>query len=147
MFLVSKIISKNSNCRERQKEGVMRNRLMAGVWRYILGVPPFLWERQIEKARRKVIRSTRFMTQEHRSVHHFVVRELPRVGGPISPETVAKELGLSLERTRGILEELEKHLTFLYRNGNGEVTWAYPVTVEKTPHAVAFDSGEQLYAA
>lgn len=125
----------------------MRNSLMAGVWRYILGVPTFLWERQIEKARNKVIRSTRFMTQEHRSVHHYVVRELPRAGTAISPERVARERGLSPERTREILEQLERHLTFLYRNDNGEVTWAYPVTVEKTPHAVTFDSGEQLYAA
>jgi hypothetical protein len=51
----------------------MRNKLMAGVWRYILGVPPILWERQIEKAMQKVNRSTRFMSQEHRLVHHFVV--------------------------------------------------------------------------
>ncbi len=125
----------------------MRNKLMAGVWRYILGVPPFLWERQIEKAKQKVNRSIRFMTQEHRLVHYFVVREMPRVGGPIPPETVARELALPLARTKEILEDLEKHLTFLYRNEKGKVTWAYPVTVEKTPHAVAFGSGEQLYAA
>ncbi len=125
----------------------MGNKLMAGVWRYILGVPPFLWERQIEKARQKVNRSIRFMTPEHKSIHHYVVRELPRYGAPIPPETVARELALPLERTKEILQDLEKHLTFLYRNENGEVTWAYPVTVEKTPHAVAFGSGEKLYAA
>ncbi len=125
----------------------MRNKLMAGVWRYIVGVPPFLWEKQIEKARHKVKRSTAFMSAEHRSVHYYVVRELPRLGKPIPSELVAQELGLTLEQTQAILEDLETHLTFLYRNSDGEVTWAYPVTVDKTPHAITFHSGEQLYAA
>ena len=89
----------------------MRNKLMAGVWRYMLGVPPFLWEKQIKKAIQKVKRSTRFMSPEHRSVHHFVVREMPRFGGPISPERVAQGLGLTLERATEILGDLEKRLT------------------------------------
>jgi len=46
-----------------------------------------------------------------------------------------------------ILVDLEKYLFFLVRNGQGEVTWAYPITVEKTPHALTFSSGERLYAA
>ena len=71
----------------------MRNKLMAGVWRFMLGVPPLLWEKQIKKAEQKVKRSTRFMSPEQRSVHHLVVRELPRFSGPISPERVSQELG------------------------------------------------------
>lgn len=130
-----------------QRGASMRRTLMAGVWRYLVGVPPFLWEKQIEKAERKVKRSTAFMTAEHRAVHHFVVREMPRLGAPVSPERVAGELGLASERARQILQDLEKRLTFLYRNDKGEVAWAYPVTVEKTPHAVTLYSGECLYAA
>ena len=126
---------------------IMPNKLMAGVWRLMVGVPPFLWEKQIEKAKHKVNRSIRFMSQEHRLVHHFVVREMPRVGGPISAEMVARELDIPLERIRELLQELEEHLTFLVKNSQGEVVWAYPVTVEKTPHAITFGSGEQLYAA
>jgi hypothetical protein len=38
-------------------------------------------------------------------------------------------------------------MTFLYRGGGESVTWAYPVTVDRTPHRVAFSSGEQTYAA
>ncbi|MEW6350164.1 MAG: hypothetical protein AB1646_13945 [Thermodesulfobacteriota bacterium] len=125
----------------------MGNRLMIGVWRYLVGVPEFLWEKQIEKSERKVTRHTRFMSPEHRLVHHFAVREMPRLGSPIPPEQISRELGLTAERTVQILDDLEKRLTFLYRNGEGQVTWAYPVTVEKTPHAVTFDSGERLYAA
>jgi len=87
------------------------------------------------------------MSPEHRLVHHYVVRELPRVGGPVSAERVARDLALGVERTIEILRELEKRLTFLYRNEQGQVLWAYPVTAEKTPHRITFDSGERLYAA
>jgi hypothetical protein len=125
----------------------MGNKLLAGVWRYLLGVPPFLWEKQIEMARNKVKTATRFMSPEHRNVHHFVVREIPLAGGPITAERVAHDLALPLDFTMDILRDLEEHLTFLCRNDQGEVVWAYPVTVEKTPHFITFDSGEQLYAA
>ena len=125
----------------------MRNQLMAGVWRFMVGVPPLLWEKRIEKAKLKVNQATRFMSPEHRLVHHFVVRELPRMGAPIPAETVARALGLPPERVTEILRDLEERLTFLYRNEQGEVVWAYPVTVEKTPHAITFNSGEQLFAA
>ena len=125
----------------------MRNKLMAGVWRYMVGVPPFLWNKQIEKAEAKVKRATGFMSPDHRLVHHFVVRELPRLGRAIPAELVAEQLALTLERVRDILSDLERHLTFLWRNAEAEVIWAYPVTVEKTPHQIAFSTGEQLYAA
>jgi hypothetical protein len=125
----------------------MPNKLMAGIWRYIVGVPPFLWEKQIEKAVAKAKRATGFMTPEHRLVHHFVVREMPRLGKPVSAEFVAEELALPPERVAEIINDLEKHLTFLCTNSDGEVIWAYPVTVEKTPHAITFHTGERLYAA
>ena len=125
----------------------MQNKLMTGVWRYILGVPPFLWEKQIEKAEQKVKRSTGFMTPEHRLVHHFVVREMPSLGRPVPQELVAQELALPSERVSKIVRDLESRLTFLYTNSNAEVTWAYPVTVEKTPHSITFSSGERLYGA
>lgn len=125
----------------------MRNKLMAGVWRYILGVPPFLWEKQIERAVQEVQRSTRFMSAEHRLVHHYVVRELPRRGKPIPSDLVAQKLALAPHRATEILDDLERHLTFVSRDNDGQVVWAYPVTVEKTPHSITFSSGEQLYAA
>ena len=88
-----------------------------------------------------------FMSDEHRSVHHFVVRELPRAGRPLSPEFIAEKLGMAEDRVSSVLEALEKHMTFLFRNGKGEVVWAYPVTVEKTPHHITFNTGEEVYAA
>lgn len=113
----------------------------------MVGIPPYLWEKRIEKAKHKVNQATRFMSSEHRLVHHFVVREMPWIGSPIPAEMVAQYLAIPLERTTEILRDLEKRLTFLCRNDQGQVVWAYPVTVEKTPHSITFDSGEHLYAA
>ena len=31
--------------------------------------------------------------------------------------------------------------------GQGAVTWAYPVTVDQTPHHLTFNTGEKIYAA
>jgi hypothetical protein len=132
---------------KNRKEPMMTNKLLTGFWRTMVGVPPFLWEKQMEKGREKVYKSTRFMSAEHRLVHLYLVQELPRVGRPIPREMVARDLALPLDRVEEILQDLEKHLTFLSRDEQGRVVWAYPVTVEKTPHRITFDSGERLYAA
>ena len=125
----------------------MKNRLMSGVWRYMLSVPPFLWEKQVLKSRKRIEAALGFMSEEHRSVHHCAVRELPVVGEPLTPEFIADKLNLPLERVKDILDDLEKHMTFLFRNPAGAVVWAYPVTAEQTPHHVTFSTGEKLYAA
>ncbi len=87
------------------------------------------------------------MTQEHHRVRYFVVDELPRAGKPLEPEYIARQVDLPLERVISILDDLEKHLTFLVRDQAGAVSWAYPVTVDPTPHRLTFKSGERLYAA
>ena len=125
----------------------MANQLMIGLWRYMIKVPPLLWQKQITNATRKFKKELAFMTDEHRRVHHFVVKQLPALGEPMPPSYVAKHLDLPLDRVVPILDDLEKHMTFLYRNPQGNVIWAYPVTVEKTPHHVTFNTGERLYAA
>jgi hypothetical protein len=125
----------------------MKDKLMLGLWRYMLKVPPFLWEKQISRAKKKFEAENSFMTKEHRLVHHFVVRELPCAGKPLSPEQIADKLTVPITRVKTILNDLEKRMTFLFRNKKGEVVWAYPVTVDKTPHHLTFSTGEQLYAA
>ena len=125
----------------------MRKKLMLGLWRYIINMPPFLWEKQISKVKRKLQTEYSFLSEEHHSVHHFVVRELPYVGKPLAPELITDRLNIPVDRVRIILDDLEEGMTFLFRNNNGEVVWAYPVTVDKTPHHVSFNTGEELYAA
>ena len=88
-----------------------------------------------------------FMTPDHHKVRYYVVRELPKRGSPISPDVISMELGIPPGRTADILDELEKNLFFLVRNKSGDVSWAFPITAEKTPHKLKFKSGERLYAA
>ena len=125
----------------------MKNKIMIGFWRFLINVSPFLWQKQIFKAKKKFKNQLGFMTEEHKLVHHFVVRELPFAGKPLSPQVVANKLDLPIDRVNTILDDLQKHMTFLFRNSQGAVVWAYPVTVDKTPHHVTFNTGEQLYAA
>lgn len=120
----------------------MDDRLLLGVWRHLLPIPRAVWEKQVRGDAH-----LDFMSEQHHEVRDYVVRELPRVGKPLSPESIAQELGLPLARVTDILNELERHMTFLFRNEQGAVAWAYPVTVEKTPHHVTFSTGEQVYAA
>jgi hypothetical protein len=80
-------------------------------------------------------------------VRNLVVREMPDMGEALTPHWISARLGLSRERVVEILDELERNMTFLFRNPQGAVTWAYPVTVDKTPHRVTFSTGQQIYAA
>lgn len=127
----------------------MKDRIMLGLWKYMLSVPSFLLDPQKQLMRQKMRfeAAMGFMTEDHRRVHHFTVKELPVAGKPLSPEFISEKLGLPRDRVVSVLADLEKHMTFLFRNKRGEVTWAYPVTVEKTPHHMTFSSGEQVYAA
>lgn len=125
----------------------MKDRVMLGLWRFMVKVPASMMEKSVAQGKKKFEDAKGFMTEEHRRVHHFAVRQLPLIGKPLTPEFVAEKMDLPAARVNAILDDLEEHMTFLFRNKNGEVTWAYPVTLDKTPHEVTFSSGEKLYAA
>lgn len=116
--------------------------LLLGLWRYLLPIPRPIWQSQVQGDS-----DLDFMSEEHHAVRDFSVLELPRVGKPLAPEFIAQELDLSLPQVVGILDDLEAHMTFLFRNEQGAVAWAYPVTADRTPHHVTFSTGEQIYAA
>ena len=125
----------------------MNRRLLLGLGRMLLPIPRWIWQRQVTKGEQGGHSSLSFMTEDHHLVRDFAVMELPRAGAPLSPGLIAERLRLSVERVNVILDELEKHMTFLFRNESGAVAWAYPVTVDRTPHKISFDTGESLYAA
>jgi hypothetical protein len=125
----------------------MSNSLLLGIWRLVVGLPQPLWQREVGRQARGAADRLGFMSEDHHRVRDFAVRELPRVGKPLSPELIAQQLDLPLDQVKSILDELEIRMTFLYRGEGESVTWAYPVTVDRTPHHVTFSSGEQVYAA
>ena len=124
----------------------MIKHVLLGFGRYVIPLPSFVWTRGISKSAQKAIRVAS-MSEEYHLVRDYVVREIPRVGEPLSPEFIGNELNLSASRVSDILGELEQKLVFLFRNEQGAVVWAYPATAERTPHQVTFSTGEQGYAA
>ncbi len=123
-----------------------RSRLLLGFGRHMLPVPRLLWQPIVRAGARKSSAGLDFMTEDHHRVRDYAVLELPRAGAPLAAETIAQALDLDLDRVRSVLDELEAHLTFLFRNERGEVTWAYPVTVDATPHRAHLNTGEDAFS-
>jgi hypothetical protein len=125
----------------------MKENVLLSAGQMITEIPRESWEQHLEQAPKDIAKTLSFMTKTHHLIRNFVVRELPRIGKPLSPELISAELNLSLLKTIEILDELEKNLFFLVRNQQGEVIWAFPVTVDNTPHRRTFSTGEKLNAA
>jgi hypothetical protein len=125
----------------------MKDSLLLGFRRLMIPVPRFLWQGHVRSGAHNTRAHLASLPDEHTVIHYFCVSELPRVGMPLSPEYIAEKLHLTLDRVTDTLEDLEQRMTFLYRNTEGAVAWAYPVTADETPHRITFDSGEQIHAA
>jgi hypothetical protein len=121
--------------------------LLFGFKHHMIPVPWGLFTRLAARKAAKTGRASGRLDDEHRRVHHFVVRELPGLARPMGPDYVARMLGMEIGRVVAIMDELEHRKMFLYRPGGRDVVWAYPVTVEPTPHRVTFSSGESIWAA
>jgi hypothetical protein len=125
----------------------MTETILLGRGRRMLAVPRSEWQKHLADAPAHTQARLSFMSETHHAVRYFAVRELPRRGTPLPPQDIATELGLPLDHTQAILDDLEQGLFFLVRNQTGAVVWAYPVTVERTPHPLTFNTGERIYAA
>lgn len=126
----------------------MKDKLFLGIGKHMIVIPHLfisilsLIAKKIAKKMEKTLHQA--MSKEHHAVHDFAVKELPRVGFPVSPEFIAGKLFLSVDRVRNILRKLER-MILLDMDEQGAVTWAYPVTIIKTPHQATLSSGEQTF--
>jgi len=126
----------------------MTDTVLIGRGKTIGRIPLAEWEQELRSAPEHIGHRLEFMSDEHHQVRYFVVRELPRLGRPVTLREISRALRLSPERTSAIVEELERNLFFLVRRGTQEeVSWAFPVTVEGTGHRLVFSTGERLDAA
>ena len=69
----------------------MRKHVLLGLGRYAIPLPSVVWKRGISKSAQKAIRVAS-MSEEYHLVRDFVVRAIPRVGEPLSPEFIGQEL-------------------------------------------------------
>lgn len=125
----------------------MRDTILIGEGREFRRAPETGWRDELALLQDAPSPRLAFMSEEHHLVRDTVVIELPRYGAPLPPALVAAKTGLREARVKRILDELEAGLFFLVRNGVGDVSWAFPVTSETTPHRVRLASGEQVFAA
>jgi len=125
----------------------MKENVLVRKGRKFIEIPRETWEQHIAQAPKECSHTLSFMTEEHHLIRYFVVRELPLIGKPIPAKLISDELKMPLSMTNNILDDLERNLFFLVRNRQGEVSWAFPVTVDKTPHQLTFSTGERLNAA
>ncbi len=124
----------------------MKHLLLGFKW-YMLPFPFGLFRRLGRINAAKTGRTFGHLDEDQRRVHHYVVRELPKFAKPMGPDYVARRLDMEVNQVIAIMDELERRKLFLFRPGGRDVAWAYPVTVEPTPHRVIFSSGESIYAA
>jgi len=125
----------------------MKNGVLLGLGRYMIPIPRLIWPRLIARtAQKETVRLASIRSKEHHLVHDFVVKEIPRIGEPLSPEFIGQQLNMSTGRVNAILDELEKKL-IVFRYEQGAVVWAYPATADNTPHHLTFSTGEQGDAA
>lgn len=125
----------------------MNEFVLSGSGNQLTKIPVETWKLHVEQAPQNIAPVLDFMTEEHHRVRYHVVRELPGLGRPITPEEISGATDLTMDRTIEILDELEKHLFFLVRNEKGAVSWAFPMTADGTPHQLSFNTGERLNAA
>jgi len=125
----------------------MKENILANAGNQLTEIPREIWQQHVDQTTQDISKVLGFMTKAHHLIRYFVVRELPRIGKPIPPVLISDELNIPLSKTIEILDDLEKNLFFLVRNEQGEISWAFPVTADKTPHQLTFSTGERLNAA
>ena len=131
-----------------QSGAYMKDTILIGRREKIYEVSAENWRKHLARAQQHSQMRLSFMTKDHHRVRNFVVRELPcNQGEPLSADEISQRLDLQLTRVVALLKELQKNLFFLVMNNAGEVSWAFPVTSDWTPHRLSFSSGESIFAA
>lgn len=125
----------------------MQEYVLLGKGKNIHRIERSKWEAHLHPSKEHLHDRFGFMTYTHHRVRNYIVRTLPIFGKPIPPESISSDLNLSIQNVKNTLRDLELNLFFLNRNMKDEVCWAYPVTVEPTPHQLTFDTGSLCFAA
>lgn len=125
----------------------MSGQIVVGRGRELRSIPDDAFVNAMNHLPEHMAQRLAFMSRDHHTVRDFVVREMPRQSRPLSPLQIASVTALDLRRVSSILSELEKNLFFLVRDPEGNVNWAFPVTVDQTAHRLSFSTGEKIYGA
>lgn len=125
----------------------MIEQILIGKGDSIRPMPRPDWERDLREYLEQPNDRLDFMTEDHHRIRRMAVVDLAREGAPLAPEHFVERLDLDRVHVVEILDDLERNLFFLVRDEEGAVSWAYPVTVDRTPHRLTFSTGERLHGA
>jgi hypothetical protein len=114
---------------------------------FMMRIPPLLSDKGRKKGEKGVEANAACLSKEERRVHHFIVMKMAVVKDPITPELIAGELGILIDRVLEIIDKLESLKTFIYRDDGKGINWAYPLSLENTGFRMTASSGEQFFAA
>ena len=126
----------------------MKDTILLGREKKLVATSWEFWRQRLAGASEHMNERLSFMTPEHHLVRDTAVSELVRNSGkPLEAQFLSRLLGLPRSRVEEILDELEKGLFFLVRNEKREITWAFPVTSDRTPHQLVLSTGERVFSA
>lgn len=125
----------------------MKHKLYMGFKGFMVRIPPLLSEKGARKGEKGAKENAGCLSEEERSVHHFIVMKMAVVKDPITAELIADELGMQIDRVSDIINKLENLKTFVYRSDGHRINWAYPLSLENTGFRMTASSGEQFFAA
>ena len=80
----------------------MKEYVLTGEGHRFTEIPRATWEQHVAQAPQDISKRLSFMTKTHHLIRYFVVRKLPRIGKPISPELISEELNMSLSKTEQV---------------------------------------------
>ena len=125
----------------------MAEKVILGKGRHFEEIPRDSWEEKVAIESQHVPAVLDFMTNDHHLVRNLVVEEIARTEKPISAGGISAKLDMPHSKVIAILDDLERNLFFLVRDSRHDVSWAFPVTAETTPHKLTFNTGERPHAA
>ena len=125
----------------------MAEKMLTGKGRHFKEIPRKSWEEEVAIRSQHIPAVLDFMTRDHHRIRNLVVEEISRRERPISARGISEKLDMPHSKVSAILDDLENNLFFLVRGRSGDVTWAFPVTAETTPHKLTFNTGERPHAA
>jgi hypothetical protein len=121
--------------------------ILRGIGREIHPVPDDDFLQAMKSLPTRLAARLAFMSPQHHQIRDFAVREMPRESRALSPQKIGQVTALDQARVVAILEDLERHLFFLVREADGNVSWAFPVTTCRTAHRLTFSTGETTFGA
>jgi len=124
-----------------------KHKMYMGFRGLMMRIPPLLSEKGARKGEKGAKANAASLSNEERSVHHFIVKKMAVVKAPITAELIAGELEIPNDRVLEIINKLENLKTFIYRSDGKGINWAYPLSLENTGFRMTASSGEQFFAA